>query len=144
MCPRPDRPPGLEEARKLTGTCAPRAGLSFNLFALLFLTHSFFPRLRAHTTKFFTLSYYNQKTGQYAMGNDDAYFILFCVTLFTGLRASTMEYLLAPFAKRRGLTKRKDITRFSEQAWILIYYCVFWPTAVVRPGALPRRKGNRR
>jgi len=72
------------------------------------------------------------------MGTDDAYFILFCVILFTGLRASTMEYILAPFAKRRGLTKRKDITRFSEQAWMLVYYCVFWPTGVVCLATPPR------
>ena len=71
------------------------------------------------------------------MGRDDAYLILFCVTLFTGLRASTMEYLLAPFAKMRGLTKRKDITRFSEQAWMLVYYVVFWPAGAVGSSLRP-------
>lgn len=43
-----------------------------------------------------------------------------------------MEYILAPFAKWRGITKRKDMTRFSEQAWLLIYYLVFWPMGMVR------------
>lgn len=53
--------------------------------------------------------------------------------LFTGLRAFTMEYVLAPFAKWRGITKRKDMTRFSEQAWLLTYYLVFWPMGMVGP-----------
>lgn len=58
--------------------------------------------------------------------------IIFCIVLFTGLRAFTMEYLLAPFAKWRGISKRKDLTRFSEQAWLLTYYAVFWPLGMVR------------
>ena len=51
--------------------------------------------------------------------------------LFTGLRAWTMEYVLAPLAKSTGISKRKDLTRFSEQAWLLVYYCFFWPLGVV-------------
>lgn len=42
-----------------------------------------------------------------------------------------MEYVLAPIAKLQGITKRKDLTRFSEQAWLLVYYCFFWPLGVV-------------
>ncbi|KAK3337785.1 TLC domain-containing protein, partial [Cercophora scortea] len=100
-------------------------GLSFNLLALLFLAHGM-PKARAHTAKYFTLSYYSPTNGKYGLGFDDAHLILFCVVLFTGLRAATMEYVLAPFAKHWGMAKRKDITRFSEQAWLLIYYTVFW------------------
>jgi len=66
------------------------------------------------------------------MGSDDAYLVTFCVILFTGLRAAAIEYLLAPFAKYRGISKRKDITRFSEQAWLLIYYSFFWTLGAVR------------
>ncbi|KAK1758106.1 TLC domain-containing protein [Echria macrotheca] len=104
-------------------------GLSFNLMALLFLAH-WMPRAREHTAKYFTISYYNPRTGQYGLGWDDGYLILFCVILFTGLRAAAMEYLLAPLAKAGGVTKRKDITRFSEQAWLLMYYSVFWTLGV--------------
>lgn len=111
-------------------TTAVFAGLSFNLIALLFLTHGM-SRAREHTSKYFTLSYYNPTSGQYSMGWDDGYLILFCIVLFTGLRAATMEYLLAPFAKANGIEKRKDITRFSEQAWLLVYYSVFWTLGVV-------------
>lgn len=106
-------------------------GLSFNLLALLFLAHTFIPKARAHTTKFFQLSYHNSKSGQYGVGIDDAYIILSCVVLFTGLRAATMEYVLAPLAKLQGITNRKNLTRFSEQAWLLCYYIVFWPLGVV-------------
>ncbi|EGZ78048.1 longevity assurance proteins LAG1/LAC1 [Neurospora tetrasperma FGSC 2509] len=101
-------------------------GFAFNLLALLFLAHGCMPRARSHTGKYFTLSYYNPTTGQYGLGKDDGFLIFFCIILFTGLRAATLEYLFAPYAKSKGISKRKDITRFSEQAWLLIYYSVFW------------------
>lgn len=104
-----------------------QTGLSFNLIALLFLTHSLFPKLRSHTSKFFTLSYHNPETGHYNLGKNDFYLVSFLVTFLTGLRASVMEYILAPFAKNRGLSRRKSITRFSEQAWMLIYYAIMFP-----------------
>lgn len=100
-------------------------GLSFNLLALLFLAHGM-PRARDYTTRFFTLSYYSPTSAKYGVGGDDGHIILFCIVLFTGLRAATMEYIFAPFAKSQGIAKRKDITRFSEQAWLVIYYVVFW------------------
>lgn len=104
-------------------------GLSFNLLALLFLTHGM-PRAREFTSKFFTLSYYNPESGQYYLGSKDGYLMLFCVVLFTGLRDAAMAYVLTPFAKSQGIHKKKDLTRFSEQAWLLVYYCVFWPLGV--------------
>ncbi|CAM1506311.1 Fc.00g059520.m01.CDS01 [Cosmosporella sp. VM-42] len=101
-------------------------GLSFNLLSLLFLAHKFIPKARVHTAKFFQLSYYNPKSGEYQIGFDDAYLIAFCIIVFTGLRAATMEYVLAPIAKAQGISKRKTLTRFSEQAWMLVYYVFFW------------------
>ncbi|KAK4157370.1 TLC domain-containing protein [Chaetomidium leptoderma] len=101
-------------------------GFSFNLLALLFLTHGM-PRARDYTAKYFNLSYYNPTTGNYGLGWADGHLILFCIVLLTGLRAATMEYILAPFAKSQGISKRKDITRFSEQAWMSVYYSFFWP-----------------
>ena len=89
------------------------------------------PRAREHNGKYFHLSYYNPESGQYGLGWDDGHSILFCVILFTGLRAAAMEYLLAPLAKAGGIRKRKDITRFSEQAWLLMYYSVFWTAGMV-------------
>lgn len=101
-------------------------GFSFNMLALLFLAHGM-PRARDHTAKYFNLSYYNPTTGNYGLGWADGHLVLFCVVLLTGLRAATMEYILAPFAKSQGISKRKDITRFSEQAWMSVYYAFFWP-----------------
>ncbi|KAG5984341.1 hypothetical protein E4U43_006183 [Claviceps pusilla] len=37
-----------------------------------------------------------------------------------------MEYILGPFARMQGVTKKKDQIRFTEQAWLLVYYSVFW------------------
>jgi len=90
------------------------------------------PRAREHTTKYFTLSYHNPESGEYGLGGKDGYLILFFIVLFTGLRAAAMEYILAPFARSWGISKRKDVTRFSEQAWLLVYYTVFWPLGMVR------------
>ncbi|KAI0172801.1 longevity assurance proteins LAG1/LAC1 [Hypoxylon sp. FL1284] len=103
-----------------------QTGLSFNLIALIFLANMFIPKARPHTSKFFTISYYNPATERYAIGPNDYHFICFCVILFTGLRAGMMENVLAPLARQWGIAKRKEITRFSEQAWMLIYYSVFW------------------
>ncbi|EEU40431.1 uncharacterized protein NECHADRAFT_32956 [Fusarium vanettenii 77-13-4] len=105
-------------------------GLSFNLLALIFLAQTFIPKAREHTYKFFNLSYYNPKSGQYRIGFDDAYFIAFCIILFTGLRAGIMEHVLAPIGRFQGITNRKSLTRFSEQAWLMVYYTVFWPWGV--------------
>lgn len=112
-------------------TRIPHAGLSFNLLSLLVLAHAFIPKAREHTRKFFQFSYFNSTTGDYAAGPDDAYMIAFCIVVFTLLRAACMEYVLAPLAKSRGITNRKDLTRFSEQAWLFVYYSVFWPLGAV-------------
>jgi acyl-CoA-dependent ceramide synthase len=84
-------------------------------------------KARPYTSKFFALSHYNPATGQYAAGGGDFYFIAFCIVLLTGLRAVCMEHIMAPLAKLWGISKRKDITRFSEQAWLLVYYCALCP-----------------
>ncbi|RAL10458.1 longevity assurance proteins LAG1/LAC1 [Aspergillus homomorphus CBS 101889] len=101
-------------------------GISFNLIALLLFVHLFVPRARHTTSKLFLPSHYNPNTEKYAIGDGDFYFLAFYVVLFTGLRAGFMEYILAPLATQWGITKKKDITRFSEQAWLLCYYSVFW------------------
>ncbi|KAI1074221.1 TLC domain-containing protein [Whalleya microplaca] len=103
-----------------------QTGVSFNLIALLFLTHICMPRARLYTSRFFTLSGYNPATGKYAAGHDDVYFIAFCIVLFTGIRAGLMRYVLAPLARQWGVSKPKDVTRFSEQGWMLMYNAVFW------------------
>lgn len=118
-------------------------GLSLNLLSLLVLAHACIPKARIHTRKFFHLSYFNEATGKYATGQDDLCLIAAFIVLFTGLRAGTMDYVLAPFAKLNGITNRKDMTRFSEQAWLLIYYMVFWPTGVVRGCELPCSRRRR-
>ncbi|KAL4943877.1 TLC domain-containing protein [Aspergillus oleicola] len=125
---------GQEQEQGLTGLLSEFAcwlrdnqiSLSFNIIALLFFTHVCVPNARSYTTRLFWVSHYNPQTGEYAIGNHDFYFLAFCIVLFTGLRASVMEYVLAPMAKRWGVRKRKDVTRFSEQAWLLCYYSVFW------------------
>ncbi|KAI5456753.1 TLC domain-containing protein [Mariannaea sp. PMI_226] len=99
--------------------------LSFSLLALLLLAH-LVPNAQPHTIKFFTLSYYNNITGKYRNGRDDVFLVSSLIILFTGLRATVIKYLLVPFAKRSGVRKSKDLTRFGEQSWLLCYYGIFW------------------
>ncbi|KAI0206151.1 longevity-assurance protein [Astrocystis sublimbata] len=101
-------------------------GVSFNSILTLCLVHACLPQQRQWTSKFFTLSGYNPDTGKYAIGHDDIYFVWFCVVLFCGIRAGSMEYVLSPFARWCGLTNKKRITRFSEQGWMFMYNAVFW------------------
>jgi acyl-CoA-dependent ceramide synthase len=98
---------------------------------LLSLTHMCFPRARRHTRKFFDLSYYNPQSGEYCAGWNDAWMVFFWIVVFTGLRAAVMDYILTPIAKRGGVATEKDRTRFAEQAWLLIFYCVMWPIGMV-------------
>lgn len=116
---------------QLTPVCPP-LGFSFNLLALLFCAHYLLPRSQAYTSKFFTLQYYNDRTTKYGAGFDDVYYVFLVVVLLTGMRAAAMEYVLAPYSKYMGLRKRKEVTRFSEQAWLVIYCCVFWSIGFVR------------
>ncbi|KAJ4860605.1 TLC domain-containing protein [Trichoderma breve] len=101
--------------------------VAINLLALLFLSHLIIPKSRVYTRPFFELSYYNPDTGLYANGGNDQYFIAFFVVLFTGLRHAIMSFVLCPLARRGGISKKKDVARFSEQAWNIIHYSVFWP-----------------
>jgi acyl-CoA-dependent ceramide synthase len=118
---------GTSEADKVI----PRAGIALNLIAFVFLSHTCLSEVRNHTSKFFLLSYYNPTTGKYAAGFDDLYFITFCIILFTGLRAGIMEYVLAPIARLGGLFKSKEVTRFSEQAWLTTWCFIVWPLGMV-------------
>ncbi|RDW66901.1 hypothetical protein BP5796_09650 [Coleophoma crateriformis] len=102
-------------------------GLSANLLMLLSLTHLCFPKARRHTRKFVDLSYLNPESGEYCSGWNDAWMVFFWIVVFTGLRASVMDYILEPLARRGGVETRRNQTRFAEQAWLGIYYCVFWP-----------------
>lgn len=41
-----------------------------------------------------------------------------------------MDYVLGPLAAQCGINKRKAKIRFAEQAWILLYYLMFWTTGM--------------
>lgn len=107
------------------------AGLSINCILLLTLTHVLFPSLRYSTTHFFTLSYYDATTGLYNQGWDDLKLVALWIIVFTGLRAATMDYVLIPIARMAGTNKKKATVRFAEQAWMLVYYIVFWTLGMV-------------
>lgn len=106
-------------------------GVSMSVLLLLVLTHSRFEGVRPHTRKFFELSYHNPDSGEYTIGWNDAWMVLYWIVLFTGLRASAMQYILQPMAKRGGIKSQRKQDRFAEQAWLMIYAAVFWTIGMV-------------
>ena len=106
-------------------------GLSVNLLLLHALAHVCFPRVRHSTRKFYQLSYFDSSSGKYALGWDDIYMVIYSIIVLTGLRAATLDYLLAPLAQLAGVTKKKERVRFAEQAWVLVYYSMFWSLGMV-------------
>lgn len=106
--------------------CDHQIGISVNLISLLLLTHTFFPRARSRTTKFFHMSYYNPDTNKYGCGTDDLPFVMLWSVIFTGLRVVVMDYLLDPLARLGGIRTKKGLDRFKEQAWLIIYYTISW------------------
>lgn len=106
-------------------------GLSINCLLLLVFTHLLFPSLRPTTGQFFSFQYHDSKTGLYNAGWDDLKLVALWIVIFTALRAATMDYVLLPCAKYVGINKKKATIRFAEQAWMLIYYCVFWTLGTV-------------
>ncbi|KAI2637811.1 longevity-assurance protein [Hypomontagnella submonticulosa] len=103
-----------------------QTNLSFNLIGVFLLTHLFAPSTRPLTSKFFFLSGYNPTTEKYAVSHGDICFVAFCVVLFSGIRAGSMKYILAPLARHWGVARSKHVTRFAEQGWMLMYNTVFW------------------
>lgn len=99
--------------------------------ALLLLAHVFAPVARPYTSTFISLSYYNPRTGQYGVGLRDLFFVACCVVLCIGIRAALMQQVLVPLGQYCGVAKRKNITRFAEQGWMLAYYSVAWPLGMV-------------
>ncbi|KAL9028853.1 MAG: hypothetical protein Q9196_002840 [Gyalolechia fulgens] len=63
---------------------------------------------------------------KYALGWDDSFLVAYWVVVFCGFRAVVIDYILTPLAQLVGLEKKKEKTRFAEQAWVLIYDSVFW------------------
>ncbi|WVR05031.1 hypothetical protein IAU60_002043 [Kwoniella sp. DSM 27419] len=99
-------------------------------------------------------SYPKGTTTVYDKGPQDVYFSIFWAVAFTLLRAFTMRFIFAPFARwmigrpkvkvkggkeeRRELKRREHvITRFSEQAWSWLYCSVFWTLGMITLHQLP-------
>jgi acyl-CoA-dependent ceramide synthase len=106
-------------------------GIAINLLCLLGLAHLCFPRARRRTRKFFDMSYHHPDTGMYGSGWDDMYFVSFWIVLFTGVRASVLDYVLKPLAGLGGISSQKLRTRFAEQAWLVLYCSASWGIGIV-------------
>lgn len=123
-------------------------GITLPILVTLMAVHNLYPSLRAYTTPFFQMSYYQPSTGRYRQGWDDIYLVISSIIGFTAVRAISIDWIFRPITKRAGLKKKASI-RCSEQAWMLVYYGVFWPLGMVSPWERENRwqpgvKGNPR
>ena len=105
-------------------------GLSLNCILLVAMVYTFFPSLRDSVTPFCHLQY-ALASGLYDRGPRDLWIVCGLVIVFTGIRAATLEYLFAPLAETLGIKKRKARVRFAEQAYMLLYYAIFWTWGVL-------------
>jgi acyl-CoA-dependent ceramide synthase len=112
----------------LTATCP---GMSLSLILALVATHTLFPHLRPILRKFYEVSYFNPVTRLYGKGIDDLYLVFFWVVLFTFLRSTILDYVFVPLARLGGINTKKGVVRFSEQAWLVVYYGSFWGVGMV-------------
>ncbi|KAI5361870.1 Putative TRAM1-like protein [Septoria linicola] len=101
-------------------------GLSLNFVLLLGMTYVLFPSLRDNIRACFTLSYASDVPGQYGHGLRDMYLVASCVIYFTGFRAFMLDYVLMPMAASCGIGRKKGRVRFAEQAYMLVYYAIYW------------------
>ncbi|KAF7196286.1 Sphingosine N-acyltransferase lag1 [Pseudocercospora fuligena] len=100
-------------------------GLSLNYVLFLGMSFMLFPSLRHNIKACFLLSYPTEVSGQYGIGPRDIYLVGSFIIYFTGFRAFMMDYALIPLAGYCGL-RRKAKTRFAEQAYMLVYYVIYW------------------
>ena len=126
-------------------------GLSVNLILLAALSWLLFPSLRDRMEAYLTLSYrsstqsthyYTGSGALYGQGPRDWNLVLSFIVLFTGVRAFMLDYVLFPLAGLVGIKRHKLRTRFAEQAYLLLYYTIYWSWGLylfVRdtPAALP-------
>lgn len=84
------------------------------------------PALRPHTAKLLHLQYVDPNTGSATIGTDDAFFVAFAIVVLTFARALFVDHILNHAAAQLHVTGRKQITRFVEQGWSVVYYtCSF-------------------
>lgn len=96
--------------------------MSLGILVALAGVHVAAPQLRPLVRKFYTVSHYNPTTDRYAKGYDDGYLVAFWIIAFTFLRSFALEHIFTPLAKRGGIKSKKGIVRFTEQAWMMVYY----------------------
>ncbi|WPH03228.1 Hypothetical protein R9X50_00610500 [Acrodontium crateriforme] len=102
-------------------------GLSMNLMLLVSLSYALIPRMRDRTSAFFQLSYASPTLqGQYGQGPRDLYLVASFIILFTAVRAFSLGYALMPLAGYCGIAKKKMRVRFAEQAYMMVYYAIYW------------------
>ncbi|KAI6093961.1 longevity-assurance protein [Hypoxylon rubiginosum] len=90
-----------------------RPHLSCAVIVGLLLAHTCVPKVRPFPSRFLTLKGYNEQTGRYASGHDDLRFVAFCVVLFSGIRAGSMKFALAPLATHCGATPKNVYIYFT-------------------------------
>ena len=95
------------------------------VLSMIFTLSFLFPESKFKA--FTTIGYYDPETGLYSKGIYDLFYCITWVLAFTLIRASAMQYVYIPFARKLcGITRERSLERFSEQAWSFTYYSISW------------------
>lgn len=62
----------------------------------------------------------------YLKGIDDLYFVAYWILVFMLARECVMRYVFAPLGRVTGVSNGKDLIRFAEQGWNVVYYTCGW------------------
>lgn len=130
-------------------------GLSLNLMLLVGMSYLFFPSLRESMSAFLWLSYrahgvegVEMEKAMYGQGPRDLYLVLSFIVFFTAVRAFMLDYVLSPLAGACGIRNKKGRVRFAEQAYVLLYYFLYWTWGMYlfyrdTPSSLPESAGGK-
>ncbi|KAL1920154.1 uncharacterized protein VTP21DRAFT_1300 [Calcarisporiella thermophila] len=81
-------------------------------------------------SQFFYLSYYDASTNLYTKGIYDISFVFSWVVGYTFLRAILIRFVLQSLGSRCGIKKARALVRFTEQAYLFLYYILVIPVGM--------------
>lgn len=107
--------------------------LSRNVLLALNLVHCagprVFPAACHYTSKFFHLQHaidHHNGVWYYDIGSDDCYYVVTWVLLLTFFRSFLIHHVFRPVARWFRVPSGNPRTRFAEQAWDIVYYCLLF------------------
>lgn len=81
-----------------------------------------FPFAKPYTGNFLFIQNVDATTGLAGIGLNDTFIVVYWIVVLTFIRSVFASYILRALAIQCGLTTAKNINRFVEQGWSIVYY----------------------